>query len=315
MTALHGSTLAACGPGPAGGGALARGAASGVPPRLRREIDEYLRELWDAPDAPSALLGGMRDAVLSGGKRIRPALSLATAEILGHASCEVLPIAASIELIHAFSLVHDDLPAMDDASLRRGRLTCHRVHGEGVAVLIGDALFAEALALVAAHQRGPAERVLAALRVILSATSVEGMAGGQFLDITHAAHADPGAFRLMNEWKTGSLFRAATLSVAAWADAPPDCADALDRYARALGQLFQLRDDVLDARGTTRRTGKAVGMDARNGSRTHLTDATSADLRATVRALQGEIQEALAYFTPFPTALAEMAGFAASRDH
>ena len=125
----------------------------------------------------------MRYSLLAGGKRIRPVLALATAEALGHDPEDVLPFAAAIELIHTYSLIHDDLPAMDDDDLRRGRPTCHVAYGEDVAILAGDGLFAEALRLALAEQQGPPENVLGAVRELVSAAGTTGMVGGQFLDV------------------------------------------------------------------------------------------------------------------------------------
>ena len=145
----------------------------------------------------------MRYSLLAGGKRIRPVLALATASTLGLERASVLPLAAAIELIHTYSLIHDDLPAMDDDDLRRGRLTCHKVFGEDVAILAGDGLYAEAFQLLLTEQRGDPAAVLAAARSSRGATGVQGMVGGQYMDVAETAADGPEGLRHLHELKTG----------------------------------------------------------------------------------------------------------------
>ena len=165
----------------------------------------------------------MRYSLLAGGKRIRPVLALATAEALGREPDEVLPLAAAIEMIHTYSLIHDDLPAMDDDDLRRGQPTCHVAFGEDVAILAGDGLFAEALRLVLTEQEGEPAHVLAAVRELMRAAGVGGMVGGQFLDVTAAGDLDAAGLRRLHELKTGRLIAASVgcvLTSAVRADLP-----------------------------------------------------------------------------------------------
>src|SRR5439155_8912444 len=150
----------------------------------------------------------MRYSLLAGGKRIRPVIALATAEAIGRDGGEVLPLGAAIELIHTYSLIHDDLPAMDDDDLRRGRPTCHVAFGENVAILAGDGLFAEAYNLVLSRQAGGPERVLAALREISAAIGVDGMVGGQYVDVAGADDLDAEGLRHMHELKPVRLIGA-----------------------------------------------------------------------------------------------------------
>lgn len=239
--------------------------------QMREMIDAYLDDLWRDRAAPDGLLEGMRYATRSG-KRIRAMLSLAVAHALGHAPRDVLPIGSAIELIHACSLVHDDLPAMDDASHRRGRETCHVRYGEGIAVLIGDALFSEALHVIVTRQSGGADRVNAALCELLRLCGPEGIAGGQYLDLTGASWAGEEALREMAARKTGDLVRASVTSVAAWAQVDEGTWQTLDEYSSELGQLYQIVDDLLDVAGTVETTGKTVGVDAVHGRRTHVAD-------------------------------------------
>ena len=158
--------------------------AASYPIDLQHQVDSYLETLHFAAEPATARLDeAMRYSLLAGGKRIRPVLALATAEALGREPAGVLPLAAAIEMIHTYSLIHDDLPAMDDDALRRGRPTCHVAYGEDVAILAGDGLFAEALRLALSDQEGPPQNVIGAVRELVSAAGTAGMVGGQFLDV------------------------------------------------------------------------------------------------------------------------------------
>jgi geranylgeranyl diphosphate synthase, type II len=234
---------------------------------LRDEFESYLGVLrFSCDPMTSGLEEAMRYSLLSGGKRVRPVLALATARVLGVDHRRVLPLAAGIELIHTLSLIHDDLPAMDDDDVRRGRPTNHRVFGEGIAILAGDALFAEAFRLLACDLAAPPERVVAVIGVLARALGTNGMAGGQYIDLAGTA-TEPERLVHLQRLKTGALIDATVCCVALVADAPdPAVAAALARYAAELGLLFQLTDDILDA--TTGTSGRPPGSDARNRRRT-----------------------------------------------
>jgi geranylgeranyl diphosphate synthase type II len=238
---------------------------------LRSLVEELLVELrFSERPAVAGLEAAMRYSLLAGGKRIRPVLTLATARALGRDPTEVLPTAAAIELIHTYSLIHDDLPAMDDDDLRRGRPTCHVAFGENVAILAGDGLFAEAYNLVLSRQPGAAERVLAALREISAAIGVDGMVGGQYVDVAGAGDLDAIALRHMHELKTGRLIGASVAVAPILLGSPDDVRLALARFADELGVLFQVVDDILDVTGSSDRTGKTGGSDERLGKRTYV---------------------------------------------
>jgi geranylgeranyl diphosphate synthase type II len=209
----------------------------------------------------------MRYSLLAGGKRIRPVLALATARALGMDPADVLPLAAAIELIHTYSLIHDDLPAMDDDDLRRGRPTCHRRFGEGVAILAGDGLYAEAFAHVLGEQRGAPERVLAAVRELAAATGVQGMVGGQYMDIAGATE-----LRRLHELKTGRLIGASVGCVLLLVPRPQTATLAYRSFAAELGVLFQIVDDILDVTGSDDDLGKPQGSDERHGKRTYVSE-------------------------------------------
>lgn len=223
--------------------------------------------------AAGALEEAMRYSLLAGGKRIRPVLALATARALGLAPEDFIPLAGALELIHTYSLIHDDLPAMDDDDLRRGRPTCHKAFGENVAILAGDGLYAEAFRLVLSEQRGDPGRLLLAVRELATATGVDGMVGGQFLDVAGSAPAGAEGLRRLHELKTGRLIGASVHCVVLLAgEREPAIIESFSRFASELGVLFQIVDDILDVIGTDERLGKPRGSDERHGKRTYVSE-------------------------------------------
>jgi geranylgeranyl diphosphate synthase, type II len=212
----------------------------------------------------------MRYSLLAGGKRIRPVLAMATATAIGEDARAVLPLAGAIELIHTYSLIHDDLPAMDDDDLRRGRPTCHVRFGEDVAILAGDALYAEAFRHLLTDQRGEPHLILAAARELAGATGVDGMVGGQYIDVT-APPETPDELRTLHALKTGRLIGASVSCVLLLHGVDGARESAYRRYAAELGVLFQIVDDILDVTGTDAALGKPQGSDERHGKRTYVT--------------------------------------------
>ena len=248
----------------------------------RTDVDQALDRYLPAPPACPALISeAMRYSLFAGGKRLRPILTLAAADAVGRsvrttshdARALALPAACAIELIHTYSLIHDDLPAMDNDTLRRGRPTLHVVYGDGIAVLAGDGLQAEAFALLA---REPASgdpaisgRKLHAARVIGDAAGAAGMVGGQAIDLQaagqapkHAITLDATGLRAMHARKTGALIRASAVSGAIMAGGSDDMIDAVSRFATDLGLAFQIVDDILDVEGEAAQLGKTAGKDA-----------------------------------------------------
>ena len=241
------------------------------PEDLRVMVDDYVASLrFSAGPATDGLEQAMRYSLLAGGKRIRPVLALATARAVGGRPEAVLPTAAAIELVHTYSLIHDDLPAMDDDDLRRGRPTCHIAHGENVAILAGDGLMAEAYRLMLERQEGDAERVLAAARAISDAIGVGGMVGGQYVDVAGDADLDEDSLRQMHSLKTGRLIGASVAVAPLLLGTSERARVALDRFAQELGLLFQIVDDILDVTGSELEMGKASGTDERLGKRTYV---------------------------------------------
>ncbi|MFL5893482.1 MAG: polyprenyl synthetase family protein [Thermoleophilaceae bacterium] len=241
------------------------------PVALQEQVDDFLRTLrFSREPATAGLEEAMRYSLLAGGKRIRPVLALATAEALGRDSERVLPLAAALELIHTYSLIHDDLPAMDDDDTRRGQPTNHKVFGDDVAILAGDALFAEAVTLVLERQQGDPANVLAALRTITAAAAVSGMVGGQYVDISAGDSLDAQGLRHLHELKTGRLINASVEAVLRLEGADGPATMPYTRFAAELGVLFQIVDDILDVMGDEVALGKPQGSDERHGKRTYV---------------------------------------------
>ncbi len=241
------------------------------PVELQEQVEDYLSGLAFTDESSIAgLVEAMRYSLLAGGKRIRPVLALATAKALGRDTRELLPLAGALEMVHSYSLIHDDLPAMDDDDLRRGQPTCHVAHGEDVAILAGDGLFAEALRLLLRDQAEAPDRVLAAALELVSAAGTEGMVGGQYVDVSAPPDLDPEALRRLHELKTGRLIGASVGCALSLTGENGSATIALRRFAAELGVLFQIVDDILDVTGDEAELGKPRGSDERHGKRTYV---------------------------------------------
>lgn len=245
---------------------------------------------------PARLHAAMRYAC-EGGKRLRALLVYATGEALGVAPETLDAPAVAVELIHAFSLVHDDLPAMDDDDLRRGRATVHKAYDEGTAILVGDALQALAFTVLASAPALPATAVLEQLRVLAAASGSQGMTGGQQADLDAEgktlALAD---LEQLHAHKTGALMLACVRMAAAAADAKPASRDRLNEFGTALGLAYQIQDDVLDVEGSTASLGKTAGKDAASGKSTYVQLMGLAQARDRVQQLLHESERLLEPF-------------------
>jgi geranylgeranyl diphosphate synthase type II len=277
---------------------------------LRREIDGGLERALGSIAAPELVARAMRYSLLSGGKRLRPSLTLAAAEATGDplgvsasdARAMAMPAAIAVEMIHTYSLIHDDLPAMDDDALRRGQPTSHVVHGDGLAILAGDGLLTEAFGMLARdvapklppgvkakdyplpqktveriYALADGQRRLKAIATLAAAAGAAGMVGGQAIDLAAAGRV-PGAHQPVTEAaaledmharKTGALIRAAATTGAILVGAAEATVAAIDAYARDLGLAFQIIDDVLDVEGSNEALGKTPGKDAASGKPTY----------------------------------------------
>jgi geranylgeranyl diphosphate synthase type II len=238
------------------------------PEDLRSLVEAELEDLRFSPaPATEGLEEAMRYSLLAGGKRVRPVLALATARALGAEPKDFLNVACAIELIHTYSLIHDDLPAMDDDDLRRGLPTAHVKFGEDVAILAGDGLFAEAVRLFC-EQRGEPARVLAALRELTAATGVDGMVGGQYVDVA-GDESDAEGLRALHALKTGRLIAASVGVVLVLEGLPEPETMPYRSFAGELGVLFQIVDDILDVTQSEEQLGKPRGSDERHGKLTY----------------------------------------------
>jgi geranylgeranyl diphosphate synthase type II len=290
--------------------------AGGYPDALRDQVEAYLADLrFASVPAVAGLEDAMRYSLLAGGKRIRPVLALATARALGRDPAEVLPLAAALELIHTYSLIHDDLPAMDDDDLRRGRPTCHKAFGENVAILAGDGLYAEAFRHVLAHQAGDPARLVAALGELAAATGVDGMVGGQYIDVTEAVPPGAEGLRRLHELKTGRLIMASVGCVVLLVAEPEGhTLQAFQSFASELGVLFQIVDDILDVTGTEDALGKPQGSDERHGKRTYVSEYGLDEARRLAAASHDQARTALAVAAPGGAAeLEQITTFIATR--
>ncbi len=264
------------------------------PDDLRAQVDRYLEGIeFAGPAAAGGLIEAMRYSLLAGGKRIRPVLALATARSLGAPPDEVMPFAASVELVHTYSLIHDDLPAMDDDDLRRGRPTCHMAFGEDVAILAGDALYAEAFRLALAEQGGPDGRRLAAAAELAQATGTDGMVGGQYIDVSGRSAPGQEGLRELHALKTGRLIAVSVEGPCLLLGAEGERLAAYRRFARELGILFQIVDDVLDVTSSDEELGKPAGSDAKHGKRTYVTEFGTEEARELAAASRDRALDAL----------------------
>ncbi len=241
--------------------------------RRREEVDAALERLLPAPDAwPSRLHRAIRHSVFAGGKRLRPILCLAAAEVLKARTEDVLEPACALEMIHTYSLIHDDLPALDNDDLRRGVPTCHVVFGEATAILAGDSLLTHALGVLALYPRGErfAQAKLRVLAAVVEAIGTQGMIGGQAADLEAEKEFAPTAELLtrIHENKTGKLIRASLLSGSILAGADEATLARVDLYGRHIGLAFQIKDDLLDVESDAATLGKASNKDAAAGKAT-----------------------------------------------
>jgi farnesyl diphosphate synthase len=266
--------------------------------------------------APTRLHEAMRYAVLGGGKRVRPLLCHAAGMIFGADSGVVDDPAAAVELIHAYSLVHDDLPCMDDDVLRRGKPTCHVEFDEATALLVGDALQTLAFHTLSTRLGGVmAARQLDMLRLLATASGSRGMAGGQAIDLAAVGQTlTIGELEFMHIHKTGALIRAAVLLGAHCGDAPPEALECLGRFANRIGLLFQVVDDILDTEASTATLGKTAGKDAAQNKPTYVNILGVGEAKLMAGKLRQDAHDALAAFGTSADRLHELTDFIVERN-
>ena len=236
---------------------------------------------------------------MAGGKRLRPILLMAAADSINNSGEKYLQVASALEMIHTYSLIHDDLPAMDNDDYRRGKLTNHKVFGEAMAILAGDALLTLAFEVALRQKDVPPEILFAVLEEISKASGVAGMVGGQVIDLrSEGVQIDLATLKKMHTGKTGALFKAAIRCGALLAQAPADKLDALTRYAENFGLAFQITDDILDVEGDAKILGKATGSDAKNNKSTYV---SLTSLEEAKKLAKATVDDALAALEVFGT--------------
>lgn len=257
-------------------------------------IEHYLADYLDTLWPYGKLVDAMSYSLLGGGKRIRPVLTLEACRFCGGDVEKALPFACALEMVHTYSLIHDDLPCMDDDDFRRGRPTNHRVFGQANAVLAGDALLTAAFELLSKAPHFSAEQRLAAVRVLSEAAGPSGMVAGQVLDMEGSVQIkELSQIRAIESLKTGKLIVAAVQLGCIAAKGDEEVMQALSTYAEKIGLAFQIQDDILDCEGDEEELGKPIGSDKANGKVTFVTLTDIETCREMVRSLTGEAQAAL----------------------
>jgi geranylgeranyl diphosphate synthase type II len=277
------------------------------------ELDRFLST---KEGTPPTVIQAMRYCIEAGGKRLRPVLCLATCELVGGRESDALHAACALELIHTYSLVHDDLPAMDNDDLRRGKPTCHKAFGEATAILTGDALLTAAFEILAsrAKERGSASTTLAAVSLIARAAGVSGMVQGQMMDLFFEEKSVSwNQLELLHSRKTGALIEASVKAGALLGGGSDDEIDAVSTYGRHIGLAFQIADDILDASGDPKLLGKPVGSDKASGKATAVSTLGPEGARQQSAALLDLALEALTPFGDRAEALAGLARFVVER--
>ena len=280
----------------------------------QRLVEEALQGRFQASGRYADLTEAMEYSLLAGGKRIRPVLTLECCRLCGGEAEAALPFACGVEMVHTYSLIHDDLPAMDDDDLRRGRPTNHKVYGEATAILAGDGLLTAAFETLAGA-RLPAERVAEAVSCLAREAGPEGMVGGQVLDMAGEGRAlTLGELELLQSLKTGALISAAAELGCIAAGGTEEQRRAVRVYAQCLGRAFQIQDDILDVTGTAEELGKPVGSDRVNEKSTFVSVLGLEESHARVTELTRQAEQALAGFDR-PEFLIQLARTLAQRRH
>lgn len=284
--------------------------------RYQSRIEEHLDHYLIQTHVPPRLAQAMHYAVFNGGKRVRPTLTYLAAEMLGAGPVQADRTACAIEFIHTYSLIHDDLPAMDDDDLRRGKPTCHIVYGEALAILAGDALQTLAFELIAGDNALSPQARVEIVSTLAKASGAAGMVGGQVVDLaSENTFIDAATLEQMHRRKTGELISASVVCGAIVAGSSGREREALERYGYDLGLAFQVKDDILDAIGNTDVIGKPAGSDQ---SRRKSTFVSLYGLNRATAMLDDLRQDAVDALSPFGEAglsLQAMAEFVANRDH
>lgn len=281
-------------------------------------VEEAMEKLVPAQQgsALALIVDSMRYSLFAGGKRLRPILLMAAADAVGKDGRDYLNSACALEMIHTYSLIHDDLPAMDNDDYRRGRLTNHKVFGEGMAILAGDGLLTMAFETLLSQPGVPAATLLRVSREIAAAAGPLGMVGGQAIDLeSEGKFPSPKTMALMHKLKTGALFRASIRSGALLAGATEDEVESLSQFAENFGLAFQITDDILDVTGTTATLGKPVGSDERNHKATYVTIYSLAEAQQMAQKVVGDSLASLDRFGDRAQVLRSLSSYLLSREN
>lgn len=281
-----------------------------------QKIDQALDSLVsDKAVYPPAIFEAMRYSLFAGGKRLRPILLMAAADAVGGNGEDYIKVAAGLEMIHTYSLIHDDLPGMDNDDYRRGKLTNHKVFGEGMAVLAGDGLLTGAFEIMLSQENVEPSVLIKVVRDVAKAAGALGMIAGQTVDLASEGKIiDIETLRFMHQTKTGALFKAALESGARLAGGEEEKIAALTTYAEQFGLAFQITDDILDVIGTEEKIGKPVGSDARNNKATYVSLYSLDEARSMAGAAVDNALAALAGFGNEAEVLREMVKQLMTRD-
>ncbi|MBA4371327.1 MAG: polyprenyl synthetase [Thermodesulfovibrio sp.] len=280
-------------------------------------IDTFLSDYFSGEIRPAVLSAAMNYSLQAGGKRIRPILCLAACEACGRNSADIVSFASALEMVHTYSLIHDDLPAMDNDDLRRGKPTNHKIYGEAIAILAGDALLTEAFSIFAATVPGVhAESQMAAVRELAAASGMKGMVAGQVQDmLSENAEPDEETLRFIHRHKTAALLSASVRIGALLAGARSGVFESLSLYGDRIGLAFQVIDDILDIVGETEVIGKPQGSDERKKKLTYPRLYGIEKSRAIAGGLIEEALQSLGYFGPEADPLRGIASYLLSRTH
>jgi geranylgeranyl diphosphate synthase type II len=283
--------------------------------RVRPGVEETLDAILPPADVPPVRIHeAMRYSVFAGGKRLRPALAVAAYSVFSNDWERVLPVAGAIELVHTYSLIHDDLPAMDDDDFRRGRPSCHRQYGEAVAILAGDALLTLAFQVLASRAAFPASRLTAVIGALAEAAgSRGGMIAGQTMDLEAQGGAAAWEVDAIHQAKTGALLEVSLRAGALLGGADPAELEAIGSFGRSIGLAFQVTDDILDEVGVVASLGKTPGKDARQGKVTYPRAYGLEASRAAVTRLTGEARRSLDRLGPRGSVLGGLADYLETR--
>ena len=284
--------------------------------RIKLVESDLVKELRRTKSLDENLKQAMEYSLMAGGKRLRPCLLMAAADATGSDGEKFIKVASAIEMIHTYSLIHDDLPAMDNDDWRRGKLTNHKVFGEATAILAGDALLTLAFEVIIRQPNVPHAVLLAVLEEISTAAGAAGMVGGQSIDLhSTGSQIDLPTLKLMYLGKTGALFRAAIRSGALLAEASAKKLNELTRYADAFGLAFQITDDILDVTGNETIMGKATGSDEKNDKATFVSLTSIDEAKHYAQAAVDEAMDALRYFGDEANFLRELVQYLIERQN